>query len=359
MKIVLYIDIMKNGGAQRVMSILANYLVREKYNVVLVNDGKLESGTAEYELDNEIKRLYLLENFKGNPILKNLKRMVILRKILKDEKPDIVLSFLGNCNIRMLISAVGIKCRKIVSVRNDPNREYGTSCIKKILTRFIFRLADGVVFQTEAAKEYFPKSVQEKSTIIINPVRKEFFCGVRKEKKQIISLGRLSSQKNHRLLIDAYGEICKDIEDDLYIYGEGPLREELERCIKKKGLETRVFLPGRTRDVYEVLARARIFVLSSDYEGMPNALLEALAAGVPCISTDCPCGGPRMVITNEKNGLIVGCNDIVSMKNALLRMEQNDSYRKQLGDAARKEAVMFATDKILKEWEMYLVQGVC
>lgn len=355
MKILFYIDVMNSGGAQRVMSNLVNYFDGKGYQTLLVNDAPSNANIAEYEIADSVKRCYLSKGFQGNPIVKNLIRIKRLRSIVKREKPDVVLSFLGNCNKRMLISTIGLYCKKYVSVRNDPYKEYGSSFAKKKIAGCLFKLADGVIFQTEEAKQYFTANVVSKSRVIINPVKESFFDVTRNAKNNIVTLGRLYEQKNHKLLIDAFGRIHDDIDGNLYIYGEGPLRSELEEYIKRKNLQERVFMPGNTQNACEVLSQAKIFVLSSNYEGMPNALLEALASGVPCVSTDCPCGGPKLVISDGNNGLLVKCHNEEALADAIYKLWIDNDYRENIGRNAKENAKIFKSQRILELWENYLM----
>ena len=262
---------------------------------------------------------------------------------------------MGPPNIRILLGTLGMKVKKVVSVRNDPYKEYGAG-IKRFLARIIFCLADGCVFQTEEAMDYFPKKVKKRSKIILNPIKEVFYQTEYSDVYSgIVSVGRLSPQKNHELLIRAFARIADSYPDEkLYIYGEGSLRKELQDLIVKLELQNRVFLPGSVMDVNVKLSQAKIFVLSSDYEGMPNALLEAMAVGVPVISTDCPCGGPRTVIENENQGLLVQVGDVEKMADALEKL-LNDSYlRKQMSVAEKERAKDFRNDAIMPQWEQYL-----
>lgn len=353
-KIIFYIDVMHSGGAQRVMSILVNYFYAEGYDVILVNDAPSPHGVREYEIADGIKRKYLANSFVRGVILKNIKRILVLRKIVKTEHPDVVLSFLGNCNKRMLLATLGLACKKIISVRNDPNKEYGRNTINKIIASALFGLADGVVFQTQDEQDYFPAWIRKKSAIICNPVRDSFFSIIRNKCHVIVTLGRLYPQKNHKLLIEAYEKISHKIKEPLYIYGEGPLKEELKTYIKQKKLADRILLNGNTCNVEEVLGRAKLFVLSSDYEGLPNALMEALASGTPCISTRCAGGGPETLIENGVNGVLVPCDDVSSMSSAILKLCQNDEYREALGKNAKRYAERFREINILKIWKQYI-----
>lgn len=352
-KVIFYIDTMQRGGAQRVMSVLANNLSDLNYDVILINDFKLQNPDQEYAINPQVKRFFLRENIDGNVLTKNFERVKSLRKIVKREKPSVIVSFLGHPNIRMLLATFGIKCRKIVSVRNDPNKEYGSNFIKRTITNLLFLLADGCVFQTPDAAQYFYKKIQNKSQIIFNPVDDKFYNIIpNKNKKNIINVGRLEPQKNHKLLIDAYANIFKDFADDLYLYGEGSKKSELQNYVNEKGLVGRVHFMGNVIDIDKALSDAKVFVLSSDYEGMPNALMEAMVAGVACISTDCPCGGPRLLIQNSKQGLLVPCNDVNAMSKAL-RTILNDDCQK-IGENARMRSQEFRTNKILAKWNNYL-----
>lgn len=353
-KLFLYIDSMQFGGAQRVMNNLADYFVNSGYSVILINDIVPDVNAPEYQVNQHVQRYYLDDDNlqKKN---KNFHRISRLRRLIRKEKPDVILSFLGPPNIRMLISSIGTKCKKIVSVRNDPYREYGSG-IKRLVACFIFLLADGCVFQTSDAASYFPKSVQRKSKIILNPVNEKFFkiswTGLNKE---IAVVGRLQPQKNPLLAVEAFSKIADEFpEYSLVFYGD----EELKEMIKVKSIEyciqDRVFIFGKTPDIEKRLASSYIFLLSSDYEGLPNALMEAMAVGMPVISTDCPCGGPRYLIQNEQQGFLVPCGDAEAIAVAIKKLIMNESLCLTMGKAAKKRAEDFKTDVILFEWKKYL-----
>lgn len=356
-KIVCYIDMMDRTGAQRVMRNLVTFLAEKKYEVTLVNDFDIENGDNSFSIPPSVKRVYLRTQLEGNPIVKNLQRMTTLRRTIKEIKPDVVLSFLGRPNIRMLMSTVFLKTKKIVSVRNDPNREYGNSRFVRLLTNLLFMLADGCVFQTIDASKYFCKRIVNKSKIILNPVDSSFFCTTRSEQVEgIVTFGRLEPQKNHRLLLDAYKKASMSVGyiDDLYIYGEGYLRNELQNYVEELGLINKVHFPGNVENVEEILAKSKLFVLSSDYEGLPNALMEAMAVGVPCISTDCPCGGPKTLINSKNQGILVPCNEVDSMGEAIRRCINDVELSQKLSVESRKRALEFQPSYIFEQWEEYL-----
>jgi len=352
-KLFLYIDSMQFGGAQRVMNNLASYFVGRDYKVVLINDILPDSNAPEYDIDRRIKR-YFLDSGNDGGQNKNLFRIKKLRKLVIAEQPDVILSFLGPPNIRMLVATLGLKCRKIVSVRNDPYKEYGDG-IKRIVARMTFRFADGCVFQTKDAAAYFPEAVQKKSRIIVNPVNEKFYhVSWTGSNKEIAVVGRLQPQKNPLLALEAFKLIAPEFpEFKIVFYGDEELRDNIVAKGQEYGLEDRVIIYGKAADIENKLASSAIYVLSSDYEGMPNALMEAMAVGVPVISTDCPCGGPRFLIENSKQGILVPCGDVFAMASAMRMLLDNKEMSINIGKAAKKRANDFSNDVILKKWDDY------
>ena len=357
-KILFYIDSMQKGGANRVMANLVDYFLKKKYEVTLVNDIISGDRSTEYEV-NPLARRIILNESGTNIIISNLKRIKKLRKIILKEKPDCVLSFMGPPNVRMLLATAFLPCRKVVSVRNDPNREYGENIAKKFMTNCIFLLADGCVFQTEDASKYFFNKIRRKSTIIVNPVNELFFnTPSAKNRKNIITVGRLFPQKNHKLLIQAFALISKKFPDEkLIIFGEGPLKRELKEYANDMGIEKRVVFPGLISNVNVELSKAKVFVLSSDYEGLPNALMEAMACGTAVVSTDCPSGGPKYLLKESEAGILVSCNSADKMAeaiNIMMNEEKNKLYR----DRAKKKSIDFYPQNIFDKWEKFLFEKI-
>ena len=355
-KIAFYIDSMEMGGANRVVANLTEYFSGQGYEVILINDITPRTHIKTYKILSEVKRFYLDENIQyRRSVEKQYKRIYTLRKVLKEENVDTVVSFMGPPNYRLLLATIGLKIKKVVSVRNDPYREYGGG-IKKIIAKNIFKLADACVFQTNDAAEYFSKAVRRKSQIIFNPVNPKFFqtewIG---NEKNIAVVGRLQKQKNPVLAVKAFEKIANEFpEYTMTYYGEGELRDELIEYIKKKSLNEQVIIYGKVTDVEKYLSQASVFVLSSDYEGLPNALMEAMAVGIPCISTDCPCGGPRSLIQNERQGVLVPCNDIQMLADAMRVLLKNDTLRSEMNLEEKNRAKEFAPEVIFKQWEEFL-----
>lgn len=352
-KIMFYISTLFFGGAERVMTVLANNLSqKEEYEIIFVTTYAREK---EYALNDKIRR-YNLEKIplKGNFICKNIKRIHNLREILKKEKPDILVSFMAEPNFRAILASIFLKNKVVISVRNDPYKEYPKALF--LLAQILFRFADGCIFQTEDAKECFNKSIRRKSQIILNPVSEQFYSAKREEHvKNIIAVGRLEKQKNFELLIMAYSQIAKRYpEDYLLIYGQGSRKEALEELIRKLGLEQRVFLMGSTNNVQDILKKAKIFVMSSDFEGLPNALMEAIAVGVPVISTDCPCGGPKMLIENKINGFLVPVGSKEKLALAMEIVLENDEIRSKFSKKNLEKREFFREQYVIEKWMDFL-----
>lgn len=347
MKVLFYINAIHHGGAERVIVNLSNIFVNRGIDVSLVTSFKDD---WEYPCDKNVSRIVLNDKQITGFVKRNLFLTRALRKVIKSEKPDAVVSFMAEPNFRAILATRGLKTRTIVSVRNDPEREYPTR-VHKILAKTLYKMADGVVFQTEDAKKWFPKSVQEKSRIIMNQVDEKFFTtSYDGERKHIVTTGRLTAQKNHKMLIEAFSKISHEVEDNLIIYGEGELRGELEKYISDLGLENRVLLPGAVKDVPNTIKSAKLFVLSSDYEGMPNSLLEAMALGLPCISTDCPCGGPREVLGNI-DGCLVEVGNADKMAELLLsKLLLSEKNLNMVRAYVLKNAEGFRSDRIIDTW---------
>lgn len=352
-KIMFYINTVGNkGGAERVMSQLANRFCDAGYEVVFVTSYRkaeeriLAEGVNRLSLENE--------EIMQSRLKRNVSRIAKLRKLCKREKPQVLVSFMQEPNFRALIATLGLPIKTIVSVRNDPNREYA-GIAGKIVGKLLLPMADGCVFQTEEAQAWFPKRLQEKSKIIFNAVTESFFETKREHPENVVTAGRLVKAKNHSMLIRAFAKVAEKYpEEKLLIYGAGRDKEELESLIEDLKMDSRVMLMGVTEQMQDVLARAKVFVLSSDYEGMPNALMEALAVGVPSISTDCPCGGPKMLIEHEKNGLLVPVNDENAMAEAMERLLGDPAFAEKLGSAAREKAESYKPNKVFHEWRTFV-----
>ncbi len=354
--IALYIGSLRKGGAERVMANLANYLNERGYRVVLVTTYQVE---VEYSVSEGICRIISEpdERELGGGRLKNLLvRLKKLRRIWKEQRPDVILSFIGKTNFRAILTSFGLGIPVAVSVRSEPAREYGTPFMR-FLARTLFYRASGVILQTKECFDFFPKGIRKKAVILKNPINplffKERYAGERD--KTIVTVGRVDENKNHRMLINAFAGLAKEFPDyKLIIYGEGEKRQELLELVRKLGLQERILLPGNIENVPDVIYKTRVFVLSSNKEGMPNALIEAMVMGLTVVSTDCPCGGPAELIDHGVNGLLTPVGDEKLMKENLQFVLKNMQIADSMGKNASITSGIYRPEKVLWEWENYL-----
>lgn len=350
MKLLFYINYIHHGGAERVISNLATQFSENGHEVLLVTSFK---DVWEYSYGDKVKRIVLFSEKIDGFAKRNIFLVKKLRSIIKYEKPDVVTAFMGEANFRAIAATAFTKTKCIISVRNDPDREY-SSLPLKIMSKTLFGLADGIVFQTPDAQCKFPERISAKSTIIMNQVDSRFFGIKNKNGNDIVTTGRLCRQKNHEMLIKAFASVCNEFDGNLIIYGDGDLKNHLQELISDLAMEKRIFLPGSTNDVVGVLADAKVFVLSSDYEGLPNSLMEAMAAGLPCISTDCPCGGPKLLFGNDNAGILTEVGNVDEMADAIRTLMRNDSLRNNLAAEAKKRSALFMPDVVYKNWDKYV-----
>lgn len=352
-KIMFYINTIKYGGAERVMVNIANNFSRLDYDVVFVTS---VASDGEYVLDDSIKRINLeSSNLKQSFLKKNISRIKKLREVCRREKPHILISFMPEPNFRAIIATSFLNVKNLISVRNDPDKEY-PNIIYKLLCKTLYPLADGCVFQTKDAQSWFSNIVKEKSRIILNQVDEKFYnTSFNGKRKNIVTVGRLEGQKNQELLIEAFSEVAKEFSNDnLLIYGEGHLKGKMTEIIKNKKLENRVILMGTSNQIYEEIKGAKVFVLCSNYEGLPNVLMEAMALGIPVISTDCPCGGPKMLINQNYNGILIDINSKEQLVESIRKIMGDESFADLIGENAKHTAEKFKSKIIFQEWKEYI-----
>lgn len=342
-KILIFIGSMEKGGAERVISIIANYLISDGWDVCIA---MLLSNGVKYELDPRIS-IVDLSFGGGNRLTRIPKWLTGIRKLEKDYNPDTVLSFVARINVLVQLACYGNNDKIIVSERNDPYMD-GRSKLVDLLTGVLYKKSKRLVLQTKRASEYFKNIPKCKKVIIPNPIDIKCIKSA-SYKGKIVSVGRLSTQKNHKMLIDAFYDICNDYPfAQLYIYGEGELREELQGIINSYGVSNRVFLPGAVNDIHEKISDAEVFVLPSNYEGLSNALLEAMMMGHICISTNC--AGSDEYIRNNENGMIIDVGDKNALIEAIKFVFDNPEIAKKMGEKARDSSKEFERDVVMKKW---------
>ena len=352
-KIVFVIEQLKGGGAERVTAALMNQMCAQtEIHLISTYDHDL---SKDYPVDSRVIKHTFRAACRNHAEL-ILKRIMFLRRTIKELDPMCVVS-LGACGSDTVLTAsmLGLRIPLVLSERNDPARS-PESKLLRLLRPINYMLCDGLVFQTNGAREYFPDFIAKKSAVIPNPITGSLpprHEGARVRRR--INCCRLMPQKNLGLLIDAFSDISAEFADvTLEIWGEGPERAKLEARIREMKLEDRVRLPGYTDDAYALLSPSLMFVSSSDYEGISNSMLEAMALGVPTVCTDCPAGGARESIRDGESGLLVPVGDRKALAAAMKRLLTDPALAEKLsrnGYGIREEISAAA---ISRKWLEYI-----
>ncbi len=342
-KITFIAGSMGKGGAERVISILANTYAEIGWNVDII---LLLNNTCDYDLNERVNLISMCSGNKRRTMYLG-KWIYQIRRYIFDENPDNIISFIARINIITLASCIGINKKILISERSNPNKD-GRSIIVKYATLLLYPKADKIVFQTKAAQSCFPLKIIDKSEIIANPI------SIKKEisevsEKKLVSVGRLRPEKNHEMLINSFSKVILEYPDyKLYIYGEGSLRENLIKQITELGLLNSVFLPGNVNDIHSKISDAEIFILPSNHEGLSNALLEAMMMGLPCITTNYQ--GASEVIQNNVNGILVDIGSEEQLTNSIIVLLKNKLQASLLGENGKKSVELMKQDQIIPIW---------
>ena len=279
-----------------------------------------------------------------------LKRVRLFRKSLKSLKPDVIISFLPIMQVYVRIASIGLAIPRIETIRLSP---WHTEMIKTKFAKIwinCFESSKAVILQSEDQKSFFSQNVQKKAVVIPNPVNPLYIENQKtvynSTSHKIVAAGRLSKQKNYKMMIDAVKEVSKKFADvSLDIYGVGELEQTLNDYIKDSGMENSIRLRGRNSELYNVYKEADLYLMTSDYEGMPNALAEAMAIGLPCISTDCKTG-PRDLIDDGENAYLGPCGDVKALTQKIeLVFSMTPEQQRNLGKRARKKIIEFCREE--------------
>lgn len=386
-KVVFFIDSLTIGGAERVVSVLSDRLVKQDYDVSIVMLLKRE---IVYQINSKVHILYaneltantyfgkttqrlfrLWSKFRARvyvPIMRHLGKKEKLpkwnetsfhfyatyampyRELLKQNKDCTAFGFLIRSNISMLMAAKGTGVKTVFCERNNPVRPDMPPNIIKIRDK-IYHRCTSAVFQTEEEMAYYTKIKGEKA-VIPNPLKEnlpERYLGVRRH--EIVNFCRLSPQKNIPLLIDAFEMLLQDHPDyTLRIYGEGSEKDNLKAYIRGKHLKDKAFIKEFASDIHERIRDAAMFVSTSDFEGLSNSMLEAMAIGLPSVCTDCDGGGARMMIEDHVNGLLVPKGDKQAVYQAMKEIVEDEALAERLSENAEKIKEKLSVDNIVKEW---------
>lgn len=344
-KLIIFIGTLQSGGAERVVSEISVLYADNFKDVVILT---YYDAPVFYHIDSRVK-IECVEKFTGTT--SKISNARWLRSYVKRERPDVFLSFLMPFNMMAIVSLAFTRTKVVVCERQDP------SDVKtlpfRLVRNFLYHFCSRIEVQTQKGKNYFSKSLQKKIVVIpnpnhITPEERELVMTSIKENRVTI-VGRLIPIKNHRMLINAFSKTLKSHpEYYLDIYGDGGMKDALLAQINDLGLGESVFLQGRTENVPAALASARIFVLCSNVEGMPNALMEAVALGVPSIATDV--SGVRDIINDGENGFIIPVGNEEALADRLMQLMDSQNLQRQFSEASSVVLDKFDKKKIFKQW---------
>lgn len=351
MKILFVIGSLAGGGAERVVSEISGAMAEQNDEISILT---IASSKIGYNISPRVKVIDCSRRTSAIGI-NFIKRVSKIRNLIKANKPDMVISFTVAVNIYSILSCIGLKTKLILAERNDPRFDPENK-VTRMLRSVLYPLANNYVFQTNGEKEFFSKKIQKRSTVIPNPVNPNLPEPHKGEReKKFVTAVRLTPQKNIVMAIDAFEKVVKKHPEYIFeIYGEGPLKEELQNYIELKSLSKSVFLKGRSNDIYNDINSACGFVLSSNYEGISNSMIEAMALGIPTISTDYPSGGARELIKSGENGYLVPVGDSVQMSECMCAIIENKESAKLLGKNAIKIRQKLNVEYIFKKWIQYI-----
>ncbi|MCR5126827.1 MAG: glycosyltransferase [Lachnospiraceae bacterium] len=357
-KVLFHIYSLGKGGAERVVTTLAAEMAERGIEVCVAT---LCVSKEEYPLSGKVRRIDVgltEEEEKKGRLSRMRTRIGRLKACLVKEKPDVVYAFMQTANYRAILAARGLNIPVIISVRSNPAVDYASKN-QKMLADYLYKKAAGAVFQTTGARDFFAKEVADRAAVILNPLNPKY-QGIEppaERRKVFVSVGRFHEAKDYMTLVKAYERVAKEHpEYNLEIYGgasEDNTIHQVREWVRSHHLTEQILFMGDHNDLEKCITDAACYVLSSKYEGMPNALMEAMALGIPVVATDCPSGGPAALIEDGENGLLVEVGNDKEMAAAMCKMLEYPKDAERVSKAARKITEDASVKKIADAWLEY------
>lgn len=339
------------GGQERALVFLANSLGEKGVKVFIIS---LFKTSIEFDLHPSIAVYFPdIDRSKTNKFIYAIRIIPFIRGLIKQNKPDAIICFGDWFNSFAILATRGLPSKMIITNRMGPNLFLGNFI--ENMNKIFYRFADELIVQTERAKEILSKKYKfKKITVIPNPVQLTNFDRPI-QKKQIITVGRLSKEKGHQVLLKAFAQL-RNKEWTLHLVGDGKEREPLEHLSKELQIDDRVVFHGKMHDFDHLLLESQIFVLPSFYEGFPNALLEAMSVGLCCVASDC-IAGPSEIIANKSNGLLFEPGNDVQLAELLNQLIGDKQLINKLSNNAVLSLGRFEKGTIVKQFEKSLFQN--
>lgn len=353
-KLLIVTHKMSGGGCERVIAQLLGCYARSGVECLLATECGVPSF---YDLPESVRHIYLSfdKSLKAIDIPRAYKK---LRKLVLQEKPDVVLAMPEKVNVWTVLFLLGTGVPVVVSERNDPHR-HPESKVKRMLRWLFYPFAKGFIFQTEDAAAFFPKKIRSRGVVLDNPLDVSRiparYEGTRRP--VVAAAGRLHTQKNFEMLIRAFARFYKTHHSySLVIYGEGGEKQALMRLASSLGVAGAVEFTGQSKTLLNDINDCAMFALSSDYEGMPNVLIEAMACGLCCVATDCPIGGVRSLVTDGENGLLIPVGGEEALVDVMTRIADDPALAARLGENAAGIQRRLDAERVAAQWREYLEQ---
>lgn len=344
-KSVLFaIGTLSGGGAERVVSVWANQLAEIGYKVSVVVYGRTDN---EYAFSRNVSIYSCADSIDGYLKIPYYKRYLYFRKILRNVSPDYVIPFLRSMRAWMFFSCIGFRCRRIDTMRISPwCEEKYTSRLGRIINNLSFATSYKIIIQAAEQRQWFSRWNRKKTVLIPNPIEDKYLNiplrAVPDNVKEFIAVGRLAPQKNYPMMIEGFAKVVNKYPDiTLKIFGDGPdeYKRVLQELINKYEMRSHIYLMGRTAEIDVEYSRSHVFVMTSDFEGSPNALIEAMASRLICVSTDCRTG-PKELITHAENGFLIPVGSTELFANTICQIIEMDKYdREGMSELARKRII--------------------
>jgi len=364
MKLLIFIDTLGLGGAERFASTFANHWARIGWKVTLVTTEKADQDA--YDIDDAVERVSLGgARASAGPfaaILSIAARAMALRAIMVRTRPNLVLGITPQPSILVGLARLGLGIPAVGAERTYPPM-LPMNARWKALRRAVYPTLDHIVIQTEAGAAWIRRHVGVKRvTVIPNPIPYPLVPGKPhvgipedlRDRPVLLAVGRLNREKQFDQLISTFADLSRPFPDwTLVILGEGPERASLERLRDACGLAGRVLLPGRVGNLGDWYRSADLFALTSRFEGFPNALAEAMAHGLPAVSYDC-LTGPRDIIRQDIDGLLVPPDNRHALAQALATLMSDHALRRSMGERAKDVRTRFSAEHVLARWEAVL-----
>lgn len=348
--ILIIMPNLNTGGAERVATSYANWVVANTNSTITIL--LYSKPNSIYSIDERVNIVYP-KGMSSHKIKKFIQRKKFIDAIIREKNIHIVFTLFPRCAFLATLR----KNKKNALIFSERANPLFTSTLTRKLSEYVASKSTGIIFQTERVKHLYPKKLHIKSTVIANPVSNPKVFEVPKtihKTNTITAVGRLCYQKGFDTLIAAFAKFHKEFPDyQLVIYGEGEDLENLTIQIKNMNLQKKVLLPGVKADAITEIAKSKIFVLSSRYEGMPNALLEAMSVGTACISTDCE-AGPREIIRNYENGILIPVDDTEAMYQKMKELASDEDLRHHIEKNSKDILNTNSVDTIFSKYHQFM-----